>query len=89
MDKLSDKTETHTQTDKQMPVLDIQQITKSYEAIYEALNNATTKGLFTLDEAFMLKLHSNNIIRTIDVLDKYQKLVTELANKGEDKHIDL
>ena len=58
----------------------------SFNLIHSTINKCTTKGQFTLDEAYLLKLNLNNLFIGIETLEKYQTAmtdVTEVTNVDE------
>lgn len=52
----------------------------SFNFIHSLLNRCTTKGQFTLDEAYLAKINLNNIYTGIDILEKYQNAVNNMNN---------
>lgn len=64
-------------------IFDIQKIIKSHEYIFNALNLANLKGVFSLNEASTLKIHSDILLKSIENLDKYQQFVIELSKKND------
>jgi len=65
---------------KSLMILKIDEVKKSYDILHDALDKAVKEGLFGLDETFTIGLCCNNMLTTIDTLDKYQKVVVELSN---------
>jgi hypothetical protein len=68
-----------------IPQINIDNLKTSFNFINSLLNRCNTKGLFTLDEAYMAKVYLNSIYLGIDTLDKYQNVCHDVINNENDK----
>ncbi len=64
----------------QLEVLEIDKLQESVKLIVKALNTSCKEGVFNLDDAYLLKIASSNLERSVKLLDEYQKFVSTKTN---------
>lgn len=67
-------------TDGKLKLFDIKQLENNLNSLHVALNRANLKGSYELDEAVAIKTALDNITRSVEHLDKCQKIIVEHVN---------
>jgi hypothetical protein len=76
------------QEQNSVTILDIPQIKKSLDLVHSTLEKANKGGILGLDDAFLVKISCNNLVKTVDTLDQYQKLFIEMSKKREEDNLN-
>lgn len=66
-----------------LELLDIGKLNDTVKMVGSALNTGCKGGIFSLDDAYLLKIGVSNLEKAVKVLDSYQKFALELKGKEE------
>ena len=82
-----DQSNTNTQAPAEqkqdtIDLVDLKVLSDSLAVVNTALNVATTKGSFNLDEAFKVKISLNNTIKACETLEKCQNLLIKAQGQN-------
>ena len=68
-----------------LDILDIKQFENNFGSLKAALNRATLKGAYELDEAVVIKQSLDNLIRAVEQLDKCQRIIVKHVEEQQKK----
>jgi hypothetical protein len=66
-----------------LDILDISKLNETLKMVNNALNVGCKGGVYSLDEAYLLKIGASNLEKAVKVLDSYQKFVVDLKKQNE------
>jgi hypothetical protein len=72
-----------TDTTHVPPILDMTQIKESLRILVASLNKSAKGGIYTLDEAYIIKVSLSNIEKTVEVFEQYQNNHIKENNKDD------
>jgi hypothetical protein len=65
----------------QLELVNINQISESWKAVNQAMNSACKGGVFSLDEAYVLKTALMNLDKAVKTLDTHQQFLVKLNDQ--------
>lgn len=81
MDATNEQEQNQPLDENNIPQIKMENLKNSFNFIHSVLNKCVSKGLFTLDDAYLTKINLNNIHLGINTLEKYQNLFMDTINK--------
>lgn len=73
--------ENQTQNQNQLEIININQVSESWKAVNQAMNQACKNGVYTLDEAYILKTALMNLDKAVKTLDSHQQFIVKMSEQ--------